>query len=384
MSFTVSTNRETHILRVRAEDSFLHFDRTGRFLRRIWPDQVIRRGLDGRLLLVKLIRKGKTAYRAYRDLPEAERETFLAAVYRQGVTVLRAHRPGDPWIKVLERWSPALLAEDKQAFDKVYLPISILPPDQYNSLVIQVAHGCSYNQCLFCDFYRDRKFHIKSMEELQRHIGNVKDFFGDRLADRSGIFLADGNALVIPTQRLTAMLDLLTTAFAPGAIQFSTFMDTFNAKHKSAQDLQSLRAHGLDKVYVGLETGANRLRAFLHKPGTAAEAAAALTSLKEAGFRLGVIILVGAGGRSFAAEHMRETLDVLKDVPLTKEDTVFLSPFVEPGLPEYGSESGMMGLTALTEEETGVEMSRFKQGLRSGMEVYPPKITLYSIREHLY
>ncbi len=383
MPFIVSTNRETHILRIHTQESFIHFDRTGRFLRRIWPNQVIRRGLDGRMLQVKLIRKGKTADREYRDLPEAEKEQALAAVYRQAIDILRAHHPGDPWIKVLERWSPALLAEDRQAFDKVYLPISILPPDQYNSLVIQVTHGCSYNQCLFCDFYRDRKFHIKSMEELQRHIANVKDFFGERLADRHGIFLADGNALVIPTQRLEAMLDLMTVAFAPGAVQFSTFMDTFNAKHKSVQDLQSIRAHGLDKVYVGLETGANRLRAFLHKPGTAAEAASALTSLKEAGFRLGVIILVGAGGRSFAAEHLEETLDVLKDVPLTKDDTIFLSPFVEPNLPEYTEESGVMNLAALTEEEISAEVSRFKRRLR-GMEVYPAKITLYSILEHLY
>lgn len=380
MSFTVSTNRETHILRIHTQESFIHFDRTGRFLRRIWPDQVIRRGLDGRMLQVKIIRKGRKTHREYYDLTEAEKETFLAAVYREAINVLLAHYPGDPWITVLERWSPVLLAEDKQAFAKVYLPISILPPDQYSSLVIQVAHGCSYNECLFCDFYRDRKFHIKSMEELQRHIGNVKDFFGERLADRYGIFLADGNALIIPTQRLEAMLDLMALEFAPGAVQFSTFMDTFNAKHKSAQDLKSICAHGLSKVYVGLETGSNRLRTFLHKPGTAAEAATALIHLKEAGFRLGVIILIGVGGRSFAAEHLQETLDVLKDVPLTKDDTVFLSPFVEPSFPEYTEESGMLGLAALTQEEISAEVSRFMQSLRD----FPPKITLYSIQEHLY
>ncbi|MHB1685477.1 MAG: hypothetical protein ACYCYO_22145, partial [Bacilli bacterium] len=71
MSFTVSTNRETHILRIHTQESFIHFDRTGRFLRRIWPDQVIRRGLDGRMLQVKIIRKGRKTHREYYDLTEA-------------------------------------------------------------------------------------------------------------------------------------------------------------------------------------------------------------------------------------------------------------------------------------------------------------------------
>ncbi len=380
MLLGVSARKDGHILQIHTPESFLHFDRTGRFVRRIWPGQVIRRGLDGRMLQVKVIRHGTKTYREYLDLGETEKEAALTAAYHEAINVLQFLHPDDPWIDALEHWSSVALADDKQAFQKVYLPISILPPDQYRSLVIQITHGCSYNECLFCDFYRDRKFHIKSMEELQAHIRNIKNFFGERLADRHGIFLADGNALVIPTQRLLSMLDIMKMEFASVAIPFSTFMDTFNLKHKSSEELKTIYRRGLTKVYVGLETGSDRLRDFLQKPGTAAEAATALIRMKEAGFGLGVILLTGVGGRAFADDHLQETLDLLRDIPLTKDDAVFLSPFVEPSNSEYAGKIRSGGLAAFSQEEIDAEVFRWKQHLLG----YGPRVTLYPIEEHVY
>ena len=64
-------------------------------------------------------------------------------------------------------WSPSRLAEDAARFRQIYKPVSILPPDQYLSIVLQATEGCSYNRCTFCTFYRDRPFRIKSPSRVR-------------------------------------------------------------------------------------------------------------------------------------------------------------------------------------------------------------------------
>ena len=46
----------------------------------------------------------------------------------------------------------AALAENGRKYNQIYLPISILPPDKYMALVIQITDGCNYNKCTICNF----------------------------------------------------------------------------------------------------------------------------------------------------------------------------------------------------------------------------------------
>lgn len=381
-SASASSRIHGHRLIVQADDWMYHFDRTGRLLLAVGPRQVVRRGLDNRVVQVFTPGIGPN-HRIYKTFNPIEKANFYRHAYEIAQATL-ASLPADQaerWQLLLSRWSPETLAADEQAFRNVYLPISILPPDQYRALVVQITHGCSYNRCLFCDFYRDRRFHIKTTEELQLHLDRLKDFMGPRIADRTGIFLADGNAFVVPTSRLLTMIELIRQKFGTTVSQdFYTFMDTFTLERKSIEDLRRIYDHGLRTVYTGLETGSNRLRAFLRKPGTAEEAVNALNTLKDAGFRLGTILLVGVGGPVFADEHLYETLKILRLIRFTREDIVFLSPFVEPSQTDYDQQARAEGLVSFTEDEIDRELDLWRDALRS----LPAKITLYSVKEHLY
>ena len=121
----------------------------------------------------------------------------------------------EPGLAVLQRWDWAALQADARRFGEIYRPVSILPPDQYLALVVQATEGCSYNQCTFCDFYRDRPFRVKSADELRAHIAAVQAFFGPALGLRKSLFLADANALVVPMPRLRAWLDVIAEARTP-------------------------------------------------------------------------------------------------------------------------------------------------------------------------
>lgn len=72
------------------------------------------------------------------------------------------------------------------------------PPSEAYSLIVQATIGCSHNKCTFCSMYKDKKFRIRSVDEI------VEDLIEGRRRYRQvkRIFLADGDALIIKTQDL--------------------------------------------------------------------------------------------------------------------------------------------------------------------------------------
>lgn len=374
-------------IQFQGDDLFCHFDRTGRFLRATGRNIAYRRGLDNRLLRISMDRADHppappTARRRhYADLADNQKNTFFAEVYQAAGTALRAESFETWWMERIGQWSPETLANDGPAFRETFKPVSILPPDQYKALVIQFAEGCSYNECLFCDFYRDRRFHVKNPRQLATHLDGLQAFFGERLLDRTGIFLGDGNALVVAANRLIPAIQQIRDTLGPVADSFATFMDTFNLNRKSIEALQAVHEAGVTDVYVGLESGYDPLRKFLLKPGPGEEALDAIRTLKQAGFRVSPIVMVGVGDRRMANAHFDATVRLLQDANLTREDTVFLSPFVDPSHSLYDTAVATGDIIPYTADEIDAEMARWKQALSSSLTA---KVTGYYVREHVY
>jgi len=288
------------------------------------------------------------------------------------------------WLTRILEWEDRGLDSDAKAFRQTYLPISILPPDQYHSLVVQVTEGCSYNRCLFCDFYRDRPFHIKSPEELAIHLQSIQTFFAERLLDLHEVFLGDGNALVVPTGRLLSMLDQIRSQLRGQVEAVSTFVDTFTLDKKSIGDLVTLRAAGLNTAYIGFETGLDELRALLKKPGSSQEAVAAILQLKQAGWRVAIILLVNIGEPDLSRRHLEATTYALADLPLESLDLVYLSPFVEPSNAPYLASSSSIREQLVPSKSMDLdgELQVWKEKIH---QLHPKVgVSLYPIRQHLY
>ncbi len=364
----MSIRRTTRGTQIQTPHGVWRYDRTGKFLSVSHQGWAVRRGLNHRMVESTASGEKGTMFREYRELTEVDKRAVIeegrllcaeltvvpnrlpgsstqtaaqtAASARsmsaeQGLHPKQvSHADGDVHtdLQRILSWSERDLACDEEAFNAVYKPVSILPPDQYQALVVQISQGCSYNRCTFCDFYQGRPFHILSMAEFEAHLRAIRRFFGERLQDRTGIFLADGNALIVPYERLATMIERIRAELPEVQYghQMSTFMDTFNLDRKSVDQLTTLRKMGLQTVYVGLESGSARVRRFLNKPGTPDEAIEAINLLKQAGYRVGVIVLLGVGGISFAEEHEQMTIQSLREIPFTQGDIIYLSPFVEP------------------------------------------------------
>ncbi|MDZ7708385.1 MAG: radical SAM protein [Trueperaceae bacterium] len=277
-------------------------------------------------------------------------------------------------------WTPDLLLDERRRFLDAYAPIAILPPDQYGAVVLQATFGCSWNRCSYCTFYQDRPFQVRPIAAFREHVGAVRDLLGRAAAGRTGIFLADGNALVLSNDRLQPIFDTATAAF-PGR-PVAGFVDVFSGERKTADDWRELRAWGLRRVAIGVETGSDALLAYLNKPGGASEAAAFVALLKEAGLDVSVILMVGVGGRRFAADHVQQSATLLTRLPLTGSDLIYLSPFVRQHDSAYADRAAADGLHDLTQAELAAQDRALRDAARAALPA--TKVARYHIDEFVY
>ena len=379
------------------EQTVLAYDRAGRLWSAFFFGCTFRRGLDGGML-------GKWTERGHRErrrlsCSEASLVVDCAAVLMgsltDGVTFDAPPHVVQDIMTLLHRvmrFTAPVARADADQFLRVYRPLGILPPDQYLALVLQMTEGCSFNTCTFCTFYRDRPFRVKSPDEFRAHILAVRDFLGDSLALRRGIFLADANALAVPQRQLVPLLQVLREeqvglkdlrGFKPDAtVPLFAFLDGFSGSKKTADDYAELAAHGLARIYVGLESGHDPLLNWLRKPGRAADAIEAARAIKAGGVNLCVIVLLGAGGTHFAEGHVRDTIQAINSMTLTAGDLIYFSDFVSlPGQP-YGQIAEYDAVKPLTVDQMHTQRREIESGLKfAGM---PPKLATYDIREFVY
>ena len=377
---TVRVRPQVINLLVGDETPSYSFDLAGRLIGAFLGGVNYRRGLDNRVLSKW---RGADGVRQRRWLEPEEARQFLTEAYDLAHRVATA--TDEPGLAVLQRWDWAALLADARRFGEIYRPVSILPPDQYLALVVQATEGCSYNQCTFCDFYRDRPFRVKSADELRAHIAAVRAFFGPALGLRKSLFLADANALVVPMPRLRAWLDVITEAriLSVDAGIFS-FMDAFDVQRKTADEWAELASHGLRRVYIGMETGDDGLLRWLRKPGSAADVSDAVSLLKRAGIAVSVIIMTGVGGERYAEAHVCGTIAALNAMPLGAGDLVYFSPFVAQPGSEYGNLAETEHVRPLSDTAIAAQEVAIRAALRPHDPLHPPQVSRYDIREFIY
>lgn len=172
------------------------------------------------------------------------------------------------------------------------------PPAEWQSLILQVTIGCSWNKCTFCEMYQDKQFRYKSLEAVEAELKQVAST-GRQVRD---VFLADGDAMTLPTKHLLKLLDLIRTYF-PTVRRVSSYCLPRNVRHKSVDDLRSLREAGLSLVYVGCESGSNAVLKAVEKGEGYDTSLDALNKLQAAGIKRSIMILLGLGGTEYSEVH---------------------------------------------------------------------------------
>jgi Radical SAM superfamily len=374
--------------------SVFSFDCAGRPWTALLDGISYRRGLDGKLIAKwqKATRERERRWLPADEAMQVEERARLTlsqlyAAIQSGAAEMREPLPEDGKI-VFERaiaFDEARSRGDAARYHQVYKPVGILPPDQYMAVVLQMTEGCSFNTCNFCSFYKDRPFRIKRPAEFREHAQAVRDFLGAGLSLRRTIFLGDANALVAPMPLLLPLLDVVHEVYDVSRLGgLYAFLDGFSGERKTASDYRALAVRGLKRVYIGMESGNDALLRFLEKPSTADEVVRAVKAMKSGGLAVGVIILLGAGGKQYGAGHVQDTIKALNAMPLDMDDIIYFSElFVDEGM-AYAQAAYTAQLQPLTSHERIAQGEEIERGLRFTLERGTPHISRYDIREFVY
>jgi len=175
------------------------------------------------------------------------------------------------------------------------------PPSEARSLILPVTDGCSWNRCTFCEMYTapQKKFRARGEAEVMETIRRCGDLLGDGV---ERVFLADGDALVLPTHRLMRILEAIGRHM-PSVRRVSSYCLARNLRRKSSAELAQLREAGLGMAYLGAETGDDTVLEKVGKGETFESMREALDKLGEAGIERSVMILNGLGGERFSRQH---------------------------------------------------------------------------------
>ena len=201
------------------------------------------------------------------------------------------------------------------------------PPSEAHSYIVQATIGCSHNLCTYCDMYRDKRFRVRDLEEVLQDIAMA----GRAYPAADKVFVADGDALVMDVDRWLTILAACRDAF-PGLRRVSCYATAENVLEKTPDELRALRAGGLEMLYIGPESGDDVTLRRIVKGGTFADHAEAARKAHEAGMRISVIVLLGAGGVDRSAEHARETARLITE--MDPEYVGALTLTVIPGTPQ--------------------------------------------------
>jgi radical SAM superfamily enzyme len=233
----------------------------------------------------------------------------------------------------------------------------IRPPSEARSLLVRVSRNCPWNRCAFCPVYKQSEgYSRRRVSEVHADLDAMQAVYGDGVRT---VFLQDADPMLANPNDLVAILARLHERF-PHVERVTTYARSKTLARRSVADLTRVREAGLDRVHVGLESGADAVLSLVNKGVTRKEQIEGGRRAKEAGYELSVYVMPGLGGRELSREHADETASAVAAI---EPDFVRLrSTAVVPGTPlaELEAEGRF---TALGELAMVEEIRRFLGGL---------------------
>lgn len=190
-----------------------------------------------------------------------------------------------------------------------YEGIVYRPPSEAYSLIIQITIGCFHNKCSFCSMYKGKQFRIRSIKEIFEDLYEMRKVY----SRVNRIFLADGDALVVETKILKEILLKIKELF-PECKRVGMYAAPRDVLNKKYEDLLELKKVGLGMIYMGIESGSDKVLREIHKGVTSSNIVEAGQKIKKSGIKLSVTLISGIGGRNDINENAIESAKVINSI----------------------------------------------------------------------
>ena len=183
------------------------------------------------------------------------------------------------------------------------------PPAEHDSVLLQVTIGCSNNKCLFCGMYKDKRFRFKDEKTISADILTASKLY----KNTKRLFFCDGDALIMPQQRLLSLLREINEKL-PWLTRIGSYANAKSIRFKTLEELKELRANKLSILYMGLESGDDQILLEMGKGVDVQTQVREALKVKEAGMKLSITVLLGLGGRKRSIEHAVSTGEALSRI----------------------------------------------------------------------
>ncbi|MDO4353005.1 MAG: radical SAM protein [Clostridia bacterium] len=221
------------------------------------------------------------------------------------------------------------------------------PPSEAYSLIVQATIGCTHNKCSFCKMFKEKRFQTRPTEDI------IADFAWARKRYRSvpRIFLADANALCLKTDKLMPILTYIEETF-PECERVTIYGRASDVLRKTEDELRQLREHGLTMVYIGAESGSDKVLEMCHKGETRQQLIDAVKRIEKVGIKASVTFISGLAGKDGWEDHAIQTGTMITE--MNASYVSLLTLLVDPQAPMYDDiQSGRLKL--LTPQEVLAE-----------------------------
>lgn len=221
------------------------------------------------------------------------------------------------------------------------------PPSEAYSLIVQATIGCTHNKCAFCKMFKEKRFQTRPTEDI------IADFAWARKRYRSvpRIFLADANALCLKTDKLMPILTYIEETF-PECERVTIYGRASDVLRKTEDELRQLREHGLTMVYIGAESGSDKVLEMCRKGETRQQLIDAVKRIEKVGIKASVTFISGLAGKDGWEDHAIQTGTMITE--MNASYVSLLTLLVDPQAPMYEDiQSGRLKL--LTPQEVLAE-----------------------------
>lgn len=193
------------------------------------------------------------------------------------------------------------------------------PPAEADNIIIQATYGCSYNNCSFCSMYKSKNYEVRDIKTIFTEIDQLSLAYPN--AHR--VFLADGDALSLPTDYLVKLLDYLAKAFVRLS-RVSVYATAQNLLAKSEDALVLLQQKKLSLIYFGIETGNDEVLKKIHKGVNTEDMILALNKASKAKIKISATVILGMGGQEYSKKHIEDTAKLINQTTLNYLSTLQL------------------------------------------------------------
>ena len=200
------------------------------------------------------------------------------------------------------------------------------PPSEAYSLLVQVTIGCTHNKCTFCSMYKDKKFRVRDLDEVIQDLKWAKEHY--RRVER--IFLCDGDALALSNNRLMPILEFISDNF-PECERVTVYGRAKDALKKTDEEMRQLYEAGIKMVYLGAESGSEKVLKAINKGETRQELIDGVKKIEASGMKASVTFISGLAGKDGWEDHAIQTGTMISD--MQPSYVGLLTLMVEPGVP---------------------------------------------------